>query len=155
MKLVFVSGFKSIASGTSTSLSECGAVCVNGNYLSKQDVSALVNLGIARLEEEVQVVPLAPKFNSTAWGKIKQAMVDEKNSYVFDAEYEFYSIEDEEWKTSKLLKTASHIGRVAAGFAVPAGSSERKKFNRLEKLNEVYELGLTRDDVREITGFYD
>ena len=78
----------------------------------------------------------------------------ENQKFVYGNEYKFYDIELCEWKVSRFKKTASHLGRLVGGFAVPVDASAKKMFNRLEKLNNVYTLGLDRDTIREITNYY-
>jgi len=151
MKVTFLSAFKAVPRGTTVAQNADGSLSVNNVRLGCAEVNALVNLGVIELTEDA--VKFAPKFNSAAWGKISQAMIEDKDAYTIGGEYEFYNVEQEEFIESKLLNTASHIGRVVSGFAIPAGSSDKKKFNRLTSLNEVYGLGLTKADISDITGY--
>lgn len=73
--------------------------------------------------------------------------------FVYGTEYKFYDVARKVWKTSRLKKTGSHIGRIIGGFAVPADATPRKMFNRLEKLSRMYDLGISRETAREITGY--
>lgn len=88
--------------------------------------------------------------------KVVNAVGDDLNNYrfAFGDEYKFYDIENKTWKVSRLKKTASHLGRIVGGFAVPLNATNKKMFNRLEKLNVMYDLGLNRETCRTITNYY-
>ncbi len=152
-KVIFVSGFKSIAAGTEvtlspTGISYTGCGCVTN--LTLNEVNALVSLGLARIEEVVEVVrvPFAPKAGASM-EKVSKAMAEDMNKFFIGEAYEFYKVETNEWVVSTLLNTASHIGRVSAGFAVPAGASDKKKIHRLTSLNEIYSLWLSKEEIAD------
>ena len=153
-KVIFVSGFKFITSGTEVTLTSTGITVTNGCRsavsLTLKEIDALVALGFVRIVDVPDRTPFAPKAG-VSLGKINQAIADDKNKYFLGEDYEFYNVEKNEFVTSTLLNTASHIGRIAAGFAVPAGSTDTKKFNRLTKLNEVYSLGLSKAQITSAT----
>lgn len=169
MKVTFLNAFKAIPAG-STIDAFTDVSRLNGVTLDANAINALLELNVVSVSpsddvlfdceccadfEEAEVVPtpFAPNYSSVSYGKITQAIIDDKNKYFLDESYSFYNVEKKEFVDSKLLNTASHIGRIASGFAVPANSTAKKKFNRLEKLNEVYGLGLSRSDITDATGF--
>lgn len=169
MKVTFLNAFKAIPAG-STIDAFTDVSRLNGVTLDVASINALVKLGVVSIfpsddslfdceccvdfeDDVIESTPFAPKYSSVEYGKISQAMINDKDKYFIDEEYSFYNAGKKEFVDSKLLNTASHIGRIASGFAVPANSTARKKFNRLEKLNVVYGLGLSRSDITDATGF--
>lgn len=154
MKVIFSAGFKSIPSGAELLIRDNRACyctnCGESISLNQREIDMLVTLGIARLVEEVVVVPFAPNFSTREGQNIADAV--QLDSFNYDQDYVFYDVKEKAYKTSKLLKTASHIGRVVSGFAIPAGSSAKKKYNRLTNLNVVYGLGLTKREISSISG---
>lgn len=147
LKLVFLSAYAGNARGSEFTVDSCGSVSANRTY-NAREVEALVTLGVAEVVEYND--PFLPNIPSASFDKIVDAIEADFGKFEYEGEYLFYSTEEQEWKASTLLKTASHIGRVMSGFAIPADASNKKKLNRLTKLNEVYGLGLTKSEISAI-----
>lgn len=132
--------------GTHVRNEECLAV----GWLTHADVKYLANQGIVSLKKVSE--PMKINIQCVEYTKLTEAVSKDFHDEKFSHEdtYIFYDIANKAWKRSKLLKTASHIGRVTAGFAIPADASEKKKHNRLNNLNKVYGLGLSNYEIDRI-----
>lgn len=151
-KVIFVSGFKSICAGTEVTLTPTGvsvtAGCRSVVNLSLKELDALVALGMVRFEEVAERTPFVIK-QGASLEKVRKAIAEDAGKFFIDEEYSFYKVETNEWTTSTLLNTASHIGRVVSGFAIPANSTDKKKIHRLTSLNEIYSLGLSKSEIED------
>lgn len=162
----FALPYKSIPAGFSFEFD--GAIRLNNIVFDIDTLISLAELDIVTLDEKFtwsEEVSATPTMNTSRFvchlvgenrDKITTAVVEDidNNKFSYGAEYKFYDVENREWKVSRLKKTGSHIGRITSGFAVPVDASAKKMFNRLEKLNVMYDLGLTREDCRVITNYY-
>lgn len=159
--------YNSIPSGFSFEF-DGTTVKLNGQEFSLDNLFDLEDMGIVSLQEDsvdtASCLGCVVSSNTSSvtchlvWEeriKVTTAVGDDINNlaFVFGNDYKFYDIENKTWKVSRLKKTASHLGRIAGGFAVPVSASNKKMFNRLEKLNVMYNLGLTREVCREITNY--
>lgn len=132
--------------GTHVRNEECLAV----GSLTHADVKYLANQGLVSLKKISE--PMKINTQCAEYDKLNEAVSKDFNNGAFSHEdaYIFYDIANKSWKRSKLLKTASHLGRVTAGFAIPNDASEKKKHNRLNNLNKVYGLGLSDYEIDRI-----
>lgn len=167
MKVTFISSHNSIPAGFEFELGLGESVRLNGILLNEDTVFDLEDLGIVSIDDGACedccncVAPTSSTSSVTCYlvgeerNKVTEAVGADINNakFVFGSEYKFYDIENRTWKVSRLKKTASHLGRIAGGFAVPVDATAKKMFNRLEKLNVMYNLGLNREIVRDITGY--
>lgn len=161
----FVQSYNSIPSGFSFEFDGTSSVKLNGVTFTLDNLFDLEDMGIVGLTDSSAPTDVGCVGCGTTWvtcylvweerEKVTTAVGDDLNNgkFVFGNDYKFYDIENKTWKVSRLKKTASHLGRVAWGFAVPVDASAKKMFNRLEKLNVMYDLGLSREVCREITNY--
>lgn len=151
-KVIFVSGFKSISAGTEVALTSTGVSVTIGTRtavnLTLVELNALVALGMVRFEEVADRTPFVIK-QGASLEKVRKAITEDAGKYFVGEAYTFYNVDKNEWIDSTLLNTASHIGRVVSGFAIPAGSSDKKKIHRLTSLNEIYSLGLSKCEIED------
>ena len=164
----FVQSYSSIPTGFSFEFDGATGVKLNGTLFSLDNLFDLEDMGIVDITDTSAPTPSASCVGctSSSWvtahlvgeqrEKVTTAVVEDINNvkFVFGNEYKFYDIENKTWKVSRLKKTASHLGRIVGGFAVPVDASAKKMFNRLEKLNSMYDLGHSREVCREITNYY-
>ncbi len=146
--VTFVRSFGATQSGVSFTTS-CENNIPYGNITNSQ-MQSLRQLGVVKVEKVSE--PLKINTECPEYDKLTAAVTKDfdEDNYAHEDAYIFYSIEAKAWKKSKLLKTASHIGRVVSGFAIPVDASDKKKLNRLRNLNAVYSLGLTDSQVKYI-----
>lgn len=164
MKVTFISSHNSIPAGFEFELGLGESIRINGILLNEEAVFDLEDLWIVSIDDCCnECVAQTPSTSLVIChlvgeerNKVAEAVGADINNekFVFGSEYKFYDIENRTWKTSRLKKTASHLGRIAGGFAVPIDATDKKMFNRLEKLNTMYNLGLNREVCREVTNYY-
>lgn len=175
-KVTFLSDFMKINSGFSTNISLLERVSINGTVYDVPSFQVLEQLGVvslslvdgfSRIPEcpgcddccDVEISSPSEEFVFHIVGeqrdKVTKAVTEDiaNRKFAIGSAYKFYDIENKSWKTSRLKKTASHLGRVSGGFAVPIDATNKKMFNRLEKLSVMYGLGLTREVCRDITQY--
>lgn len=149
--LTFDTSFAGVSAGSTFTRDEnsLGIITCKVN-LSHQDVLTLVESGVIDMEKVSE--PMTINTTCVEYDKLSKAVAKDfaEGNFSHEDEYLFYSIEAKAWKVSKLLKTASHLGRVGIGFAIPYGSDTKKKRNRLNNLNAVFALGLTQSEIRTI-----
>ena len=91
-------------------------------------------------------------FDSQTFHKLLDAAENQKAIAEGD-QYFFYSTKEKRWAKAKMERTSSDIGRLVAGFALPITTTNRSKYNRLVKLNDVYGLGLSKEEIHSISDY--
>ncbi len=81
-----------------------------------------------------------------AFAKLVDAI--EKTEVTEGDKYSFYQVSDNTWRRATFEKTATDIGRLMGGFIISYPTNANQKFNRLTKLNEVYGLGLSKEQIK-------